>query len=332
MKISEIIKDKNILLVPVLSMRSYETGKYNLMADGNVSRIVSKLYESDFKSATILIPDEDRIDNKGELERLMRSALRGKNVRLLSCAAFGNNAHETRTSKKFFSFLCSIGYEEYDVVLVEPNQLAMDLLSYHFWDDDMLDKFVFWCPVSKTTGFTPSFIEEFDKKDMMIAKFIKTAVATQSQAGFLKGKSFVDETFYNAEAFDYKTVFFPFRLSDPCYKAKEVKDVLTRLKSKYNFKVLYTDPNQSGVFDDDDLFVRVPSQKEVYIQILKSRPIIPYFENSDDVLHISIFEFMYYGCDVIMLKNNNKTFENISQVSNMHEFEVELEKRLKRGE
>ena len=54
MTIEQIINKKRVLLIPIISMRSYETGLYNLMSDGNVSRIISKLACSDFKKATVL--------------------------------------------------------------------------------------------------------------------------------------------------------------------------------------------------------------------------------------------------------------------------------------
>ena len=322
MTIEQIINKKQVLLIPIISMRSYETGLYNLMSDGNVSRIISKLACSDFKKATVLVPQ----NNCGlyELQKLADRVIGKDKVDFVECDAYGKNAGETRVEiKKFMKYLS----DDYDVILIEPNLLTEFLIKQN---SPIVSKLVYWCPVSATTGFTPQFIEGFADIDKFIAQNIPVAVATKSQKDFLMGKSFIDKSFYNPEPFDYKTIYFPFRLSDPCYHAKEFKQAILNLKDKgYNFKVLYSDPNESGLFDDDNIFVKVPTQKEVYTQILKSKPIIPYLENSNDVLHISICEFIYYQCEVIQFENeiiNNPCCENIHDIS---ELESALEKKLK---
>lgn len=322
MSIEQIIEEKRILLIPIISMRSYETCLYNLMADGNISRIVSKLACSNFKQATVLIPEKNQ--GLDELVKLTNRIIGNGKVKFLPCDAYGENAGQTRIEiEKFMKYISN----DYDVILIEPNLLTEFLIKNN---SSVVDNLVYWCPVSATTGFIPQFIERFADVDKFIAKNIPTAVATKSQMDFLMGKSFIDKSFYDPEPFDYKTIYFPFRLSDPCYHAKEFKQVVLNLRDKgYNFKVLYSDPNESGLFDDDNIFIKVPTQKEIYTQILKSKPIIPYLENSNDVLHISICEFIYYQCEVIQFENeniNNPCCENIQDIS---ELESVLEKKLK---
>lgn len=329
MSIEELIAGSKILLIPVVSMRSYDSGRYNLMADGNISRIVSKLAISDFDEATILIPK--KVDGIKELNNLLMKVTNGKKINFLFCSGYGKNAGETRESILNFCEYFeteNIKFESYDRILIEPNNLTLYLINEYKYDKNILDKMIYWCPVSTTVGFTPNFIKKFALIDKEIASYIKVAAATKSQVEYLGGLSFVDKSFYEPKVFDYKTIFFPFRLSDPCYHSEEFKMIVDSLKDKYNFKVLYTDPNDSGLFDDNDIFVKVPSQKEVYIQILKSKPIIPYFENSNDVLHISIHEFAYYGCDVIMFKNDSIHFDTGHEVNNIQEAAKEIEKLL----
>lgn len=321
MRIEQIIKEKKVLLVPIISMRSYETGLYNLMADGNISRIISKLACSNFEKATVLIPK----NNQGldELESLTKKVVGVDKVKFIPCDAYGENAGETRNEiYKFIKYLMG----DYDVILIEPNLLTKHLIENNFSN---ISKLVYWCPVSMTTGFTPEFIKSFGEIDKFIAQHIPVAVATKSQEEYLGGNSFVDEQFYNPKYFDYTTIFFPFRLSDPCYHAKEFEQVVMNLRDKgYNFKVLYSDPNESGIFNDNNIFVKVPPQKEVYTQILKSKPIIPYLENSNDVLHISIFEFVYYGCEIIQFKNENINYPCCTNISHISELEKILEQKL----
>lgn len=325
MSLEKIIEGKNILLVPIISMRSYETGKYNLMADGNISRIISKLASSKFKKATILIP----ANNQGleELNILVNKVIGKEKINFIECDAYGENAGQTRKEiNKFMPYLEDSS--QYDIILIEPNMLTYELIKHK---NKIVDKLIFWCPVSATTGFTPKFINEYSLIDKYISEHIPVAVATKSQKDFLKGKSFIDENFYDASYFDYATIYFPFRLSDPCYHAEEFKKVVINLKNKgYNFRVLYSDPNESGIFDDSDIFVKVPPQKEVYTQILKSRPIIPYLENSNDVLHISIFEFLHYRCDIIQFKNDNITSIYCTDIESINELEKALKNKIEK--
>ena len=97
-----------------------------------------------------------------------------------------------------------------------------------------------------------------------------------------------------------------------------------------NFKVLYTDPNDSNVFKNNSMFVKVPSQKEVYTEILKARPIIPYFEDHYVLNHIGINEFRYYGCKVIMYRPGLEGVNSFSYVNNDYEFFIELVRLLTR--
>ena len=117
----------------------------------------------------------------------------------------------------------------------------------------------------------------------------------------LKGKSYVEE-FYLPGFFDLNIIFFPFRLTDRNYKAIEFKKKIEEMYENKNLKdfvVLYTDMNDSGIFEDKKPFKKIPSDKELYLAILKSKPIIPYFENEEMLLHISYVEFKYYGCNIV---------------------------------
>lgn len=320
-------KNKKILFIPVYSMRSYETGVYNLAADGNMARVVSKALDigPDANKIVILIPE-----NSIGVEKY--SDMLNSNTILLECDAYGENAAETRNNPdKLIEWIKEniapgiVGM--YDYVIVEPNLLVEKLDEYY----GLGNKLIYWCVASATDRGTPWFCKDYAELDKKLASKYETWCASQGQVNYLKGKSQV-ATFYNPHYFNYKTIFFPFRLSDPNYNAAKLihfVDMLVDLGIT-NFKVLYTDPNDSNVFKDNSMFVKVPSQKEVYTEILKAKPIIPYFEDHYVLNHIGINEFKYYGCKVIMYRPGLGGVSSFSYVNNDYEFFIELVRLLTR--
>lgn len=333
--IEEKIKGKNVLFIPIYSARSYETGIYNLALDGNMARIVSKLVTSSFKHATVLIPDKHSgLDVV--LKQLDKIGTSG-NVDFIECDCYGENAFETRMNGgKFIRFINDMfgaGDEHgIEVVVLEPNTLAD---NFHELAMSWSAQFIYWCVASITSKGTPWFVEQFAEMDKRIAQRMPTECVLPSQVDALGGYSYCNrDGFYNASAFDYITIFFPFRLSDKSYHAAEFREVINSLpqECKNKIKVLYTDVNDSGIFKEDDVFVKVPSQKEVYIGILKGKPIIPYLDNSNMITHINIHEFMYYGCEVIMWWNTHYLFnDNVTMVDSFSELSKTLERRIKDG-
>lgn len=336
--IAEIVDGKYVLFVPIYSARSYETGIYNLALDGNMARITSKLITSNFDHAVVLIPE-----NHSGLETIilqLSKAGKMNDVTFLECDCYGENAYETRMNgDKFIDFINGsydlIEYASYSgelVMVIEPNTLAYNIDKVKFYNMKNVDT-VYWCVASVTSKGTPWFVNKFADMDKQIAKNIPTECVLQSQVEALRGKAYLDgDGFYDTSAFDYKTIFFPFRLSDIGYHAKEFKYAIESLSQdcKNKIKVLYTDVNDSGIFNDDEVFTKVPGQKEVYIGILKGKPIIPYLDDSDIITHINIHEMMYYGCDMIMFDNDTyKHFDNVTMIHDISELKSALERRIK---
>lgn len=334
--ISKTIQDKVVLFVPIFSARSYETGVYNLMLDGNMARIISKLITSSHTYAAVLVPEN--CTGLGIVYQQLERAGKSESVSFIKCNCYGENAYETRMNgEKFIRFLNSKFRPEgewnhnlFDVIIVEPNTLADNLDKLTIFP---YVKSVYWCVASVTSKGTPWFVEKFAEMDKRIAQKVETECVLQSQVDALGGLSYCDHNgFYDASAFDYLTIFFPFRLSDKSYHAVEFRDAINSLpqECKNRIKVLYTDVNDSGIFKEDEVFIKVPSQKEVYIGILKGKPIIPYLDNSDMITHINIHEFMYYGCEVIMLRNHNYLFhDNVTMIDSISELSKTLEWRIK---
>ena len=257
-----------------------------------------------------------------------------KNIEWISCSAYGHNAKETRDNyKSMVDFINENKLlDDIDYVVCEPNYLIKYFIESNIYNC----KFIYWCVASITSEMCPWFVEEYIDLDKKIAKEIPTAVCTKTQVEALGINSFV-EPIYNPEFFDYDIIFFPFRLSDQSYKFEEFRNIIetyyeeTISKCCNRFKVLYSDPNQS--YKDklnNEIFVKVPSDKPVYLSILKSKPIIPYFEDSKNMEHISINEFLYYDCRIIAFENerfDNNT--NVRQISKLDEIKKVLSDLLK---
>lgn len=328
MAIRDEITNKSVLFVPIFSARSYETGIYNLALDGNMARIVSMILMGKPDKATVLIPR-----NISNLDVISRQ-LKGMNVNFIRCDAYGENAYATRMNGLAFADFINnkFGPDDFDVLVLEPNTLLLSdyLFTFRF------AKIIYWCVASVTSKGTPWFTEKFVDMDKRIANMFPTECVLQTQVEALGGLSYADEKgFYDASQFDYDTIFFPFRLTDQNYHAEDVKNAVQKLKKicYNNFRVLYTDVNDSGRFyEDPDTFIKVPSQKEVYIGILKSKPIIPYLEDTDVLTHINIHEMIYYGCRLIMFENETyKGYDNVTFIKDIQELPEELKRRIENG-
>ena len=310
MMLAEKIRDKRVLFVPIYSMRNYQTGQYELEHDGNYNRVLSLLAKHTFTKADVLIPANAVLPKKPN------------DVDFIVSASYGKNAKATRDTENLFDDVIALfEHNKYDIIVVEPNALTLQLIA-HFRNITMLDKLVYWCVASATECGTPWFVQEYASTDKQIASTVVTACASQSQVEYLQGKSYLEESFYNPEVFDYQTIFFPFRLTDQNYHANEFAEIVKQLQNTPGlkpFKVLYTDVNSSGLFDNFDNFVRVSSDHDTYLQVLKGRPIIPYLENDNMLEHVSIHEFLYYNCKVIMLNQKHKRDNpNIIYIDNIN--------------
>lgn len=308
--LAERCRGKRVLFIPIYSMRDYQTGEYNLDNDGNFARILSALANINFVEATVLIPSKRR-----SLTRIDKPVFQ-HNVSFIECNAYGKNAKETRDTYDFFDWMidCNIDFVDYDCIVVEPNTFTEQLCG-----SSLEKKLVYWCVASKTSQGTPWFVEDYVERDKRIAQFIPVACANQAQVEYLGGKAYVEPIFYDAKTFDYKTIFFPFRLSDENYKADAFKAAVLKLAQDEdlpNFKVLYTDPNSSEIFKNLPCSKQISSDHDVYLQVLKGRPIIPYLENDNVLEHISINEFIYYHCELIMISQRHKrAYDNIIYIN-----------------
>ena len=88
-------------------------------------------------------------------------------------------------------------------------------------------------------------------------------------------------------------IFFPFRISDPCYRFEKAQSLAVRMGKK----LVVTDPNESLA---DDRFVRkIKPSKYEYYAILMSRPTIIYLEDPEFCFHPGLGELIFFGCDIV---------------------------------
>lgn len=324
MQIEELIKDKYVLMIPVYSTRSYDSGTYNLLADGNISKFLMKILNSKAKEIDIFYP-RDSI-NIRHIEEITNKYANCK-VNWIS-REYGKNAHETRNmGQTFYNYIMGAN-KQYDYIISEIDSLAeIAITSYNTLCDH--NNFIYWAGSWNANG-TRWDDESQCGQNRKIAEQITTACLLKGQVDLYKGKSFYDECIYKPKYFDKKIIYFPFRLSDKSYHAEEFRNAIEELKKEGfdNFKVLYSDVNDSHIFDKEQIngFIKVPSDKFVYQAILKGMPIIPYLDDITKNYHSNIYEFIYYGCDVIMLDND--VFDNVTKIENVKDLKNTLRKKL----
>lgn len=325
MQIENLIKNKKILMIPVYSTRSYDNGVYDILSDGNTSKFLMKIFKSNAKEIDIFYPKNSK--NVNYIEDLTNKYAKCRVTWL--ARDYGKNAHETRNmGQRFYDYIMESG-KQYDFIISEIDMLAFLIAKE---DNYLCNKFIYWAGSYNADG-TPWYEEGHNNINQFIASKITTACLLEGQVNLYKGKSFFDECVYRPQYFDKKIIFFPFRLSDNCYHAKEFCSIINDLKKEYdNFIVLYTDVNDSHLFDkeDNNIFIKVPSNKFVYQAILKGRPIIPYLDDITKNYHSNIFEFTYYKCDVIMLKNDNDMFQSVTQIKTINDLSNILKEKIRR--
>lgn len=308
MQIEEIIKNKSVLMIPVYSSRSYESGVYDMMSDGNTLKYLMKILKSEAKEIDIFYPR-----NSKNIECIKELTDKYAKCRVTWLARdYGKNAHETRNmGQKFYDYIMGSG-KQYDLIISEINTLAEIVIrsKNKFCDKN---NFIYWVGTHNIDGTL--WCEGDYTLNKNIAQEITTACLLKGQPDLYGGKSFYDEYIYDPQYFDKQIIFFPFRLSDKCYHAEEFKNVICELRNENynNFVVLFTDVNDSHVFDKELIngFIKVPSNKFVYQAILKGRPIIPFLDDMDKNSHSNIFEFRYYGCDIITVNDLSELKQKI---------------------
>lgn len=324
--INELNKYLNILFIPIISMRNHFTNKYDLACDGNINRLIStiSLLKTSIKISIVLPKNTENLDYITNHEILKNYNLMIIQSPYTEDIFYKKNAYETRKNENWINFVKN-NLPFYDKIIFEPNIVGKSLTT----TTPYLNKLIYWCPVSNTETIKPSFIKEFDELDKHIASLCPTYVFSNGQKEYLKGHSIFDISMLkniNKECQNIKNlpiIYLPFRISDKGYKIEYICNVLLKLEKKYKFMVLYSTPNGEELPTKLNSTYKIPTDRSVYNMLLNNKKVcIPFLENPEEILHMSLFEMVDIDACIIGLKN--KVFDFDINLKSLDELENAL--------
>lgn len=282
-RFNNLIKNKNILCIPIYSMFDHQTHICNLACDGNVNRLITTFYKiNDWKSLVIFCPDDNNSINGSWLFDGLKEDIVDEShyLWIFRDSEFKNHAaymRESEFANNFYNRLRTIyepQYYESDFIMFEGQDIGLKLLENKIENK----KYIYWCPVCATNDKTRSFLEtnkEKDKKLFELSDYI--ILASKNQLEYVKSLGYGDKIFLldqissrdvpflskykkdeNISAFleylylhDEKVIYLPFRISDEGYKAKSILDILYEFQKdkKIHFVILYPNPNNDNLLE-----------------------------------------------------------------------------------
>lgn len=320
-KFNDIINNRDIIYVPIVSCINRQTGEYDLSCDGNVNRFITTFtYCNNFNNLHIILPSKHVSNSECLIEKWILDSK--NNIIIHYCEHFGIHAGEQRNDSKVVLSMLSYIERTFDLtnkmMIFESQRLCELFLNTYKENKDV----IFYNPVSKVLNKTRIFLEGYDEiNDYLVNKCLYTIVCGPDQVEHYK--KYKDKIIYldklidrdinvfskynKVEEFDNKLVkldgdvyYLPFRLTDEGYQFNKVVNFI-KTNSKNNYFILYSDPNNSKILDtfdfDDDFkskFIKVSTERDLYYTIIDSYKsvIIPYFEDLDFINHAAIHEFI----------------------------------------
>lgn len=275
--------------VPIFSMRSYETGEYAVLKDGNFQLHLHRARAGDI----IAVPR-----NATDVDELRELFPEFEFVPLW----YKENAYETR--KHFWEenqFVVDSLVEYYDVVGV-----VTDITGYRG-----RHPVYFNFNITKDPEVPRYYIDEFIDIDVDSVNFGKlTTVLNQCQKDVLVAhgatdyKIVVDQKVVRPSVIQrmmgdlppisYDGIFHPFRISDECYRFGQVVECGIQTHNP----IYITDPNDSfdrSRYPEEAVIRKIKLSKSEYYRALAARPKIQYFEDPSKVFHPGLAEFIYFG-------------------------------------
>ena len=326
-KLSNILKDKSILYIPIYSCFNYQTNLLNFKADGNINRFLSTFINCNtYKDITIFEPTNGT--NKDWFDNVCYKYL--NNCNLVECDLIQKSAKIERSlefANNLYNQLKDIN--KYDYIIIEAQHLFLK-----FYNNGYKDKLIYWCPVCAIDDKTRDFLEPYKELDKYIFSISNiNIVASHDQVKYYKKYKFNGQLMQidklidrNLPIFDYEEndkilnllnktykgvnkIYLPFRLTDMGYKTQEIIDYLYNdYKSNKTFIVFYSNPNNCDIYQFanndsykklwlDRYFIKVSKSRDTYYTIIdQCNVIIPYFEDTEFIAHASINEFKYGNC------------------------------------
>lgn len=279
------------LIVPIFSMRSYETGSYSVLKDGNFQLQLSRAKPGD----VICVPF-----NAWDLKELMALFPGFTFVQVF----YGENALDTRSNfwREHTEIIDDIAFAH------NCDLIVTDITGYRGQH-----KVIFNFNITKDPEHPREYIDRFIDIDVeSVNSSIKTFVLNQCQADVLiahgaeASKIVVTQKVINKDIMaaylsDYapitlgNSVFHPFRISDPCYR---FEDVYKYAESRV-MPIFVTDPNDSLDYEKYSGAVLFKPNKRDYYRVLAGRPTIVYHENPEKVFHPGLAEFIFFNANII---------------------------------
>lgn len=298
-----ILRNMDVLGVPMWSSRSHKTGLYNPAHEGNLHTMVHYLENAGVKSATITRPCGTKLTGNPDghstsseyLELLINSVSFDLRFECVD-GLYLNNASMT----KHQSMAPEIPrYRSYDKCLVGIQPVA----NRYFERNNT----VFWGVSIAGEKNRPDYFESISGLDRTLVTFCpKTVVACVDQHERYPTAELIDQRqFFNADLYRAMGneahpepskphfIFVPWRLSHAEYKWNEIREVLD------GYYIVTTDPNDSELTNWPG---RTRTSPRNYKHVLYERPIIPFVVPRDLHHHWAWHEWNFYGCTILNLE------------------------------
>lgn len=303
---NNLIKNKNVFHIPIVSMSDHVNRIYNLSCDGNVNRLISNYTVcNSFKSLTILFPNKSTgqsfVNDQFEKMRTpdKENSFNKKSTGKINVYYSNNipdNAKDHRigdVESLHEEIMKMKEYEDADIIIVESQKLAQLLIYENSLGLSKFKEIWYWCPTCATHKHERDFqIPYKDYDDKLFEACDGIIVASNEQKEFIKKSRPWKKVILYSElmrrslkSFDYEIdndiidklieehnqiIYLPFRLSDPGYKADFIVNTLYELfKNNIEFVVWYSDPNASNFIENFIDKIEDNEYKEKFKNIFK---------------------------------------------------------------
>ncbi|QQV88903.1 hypothetical protein [Providencia phage PSTRCR_121] len=279
-------------VIPIYSMRSYKTGKYSLLKDGNLQLHLNRHQDGDI----IGVPLKENCEDLDLLKQYFPHIT-------FQELFYSKNAYKTRS--EFWS-QNSWGVDQL-MDFYGCDALVTDVTGYKgprpFFNNfnitmdpeverPYIDEFIYTDVDSVNRSVYTTVLNEC-QKEVLVRYGVEPDLIYVNQRVVKPG---VPEAYLDGhEPITVDGVFFPFRISDKCYDFEGVYNSCY----EQGVTMIVTDPNDTLVPEVYTLCRPIKPSKQEYYAILSSKPVIDYRENAEKVFHPGLAEFIYFGCKII---------------------------------
>lgn len=312
-----LFKNKTLFIAPVYGARDRVTGKYDLALDSNWQMALYMAYNNDAKEVILAMPLATKLIGFDYFNTFADAVSDKLKITLVACEAYGLNAYDTRSTDRAEQWLKF--WTTYQLYIAKADYVLFSAQSAY--SPKLLHKGIYWAYAIATETYKPEFFESFSKADLAIASKLPTIVGTVNQQAKLPGSIIVNNYFnkhvftkiatailgaapmlHNPGAIEVEMLFWPFRMTHTYALGDYLSLVEPYLEDCG--ALLFTDTNSSGVtIPSTHKPVKVHHDKANYLRILELSPIIVNYDNPDDCVHLSYYEHIVMGAQLILKPN-----------------------------